>query len=77
MVPHAVPVAADDRGLHALLPQGYSLEEFDRAAEGELSALNRLVAERTEGQMYDRFRSDLLYNLGAVSGGTEEAWKCC
>ncbi|GFR43188.1 hypothetical protein Agub_g4180 [Astrephomene gubernaculifera] len=44
--------------------EGYSLEEFDRATEGELGALNRQVAERTDAAMYERFRSDLLYNLG-------------
>ncbi|GIL49442.1 hypothetical protein Vafri_5773 [Volvox africanus] len=44
--------------------EGYSLEEFDRAGEGELSVLNRKVSERLEEDMYDRFRKDLLLNLG-------------
>ncbi|GLC34890.1 hypothetical protein PLESTM_000250800 [Pleodorina starrii] len=44
--------------------EGYSLEEFDRAGESELSALNRKLAESLDEQMYDRFRNDLLFNLG-------------
>ncbi|GIL73658.1 hypothetical protein Vretimale_5458 [Volvox reticuliferus] len=44
--------------------EGYSLEEFDRVGEGEISALNRKVAERLDEEMYDRFRKDLLFNLG-------------
>ncbi|EFJ42573.1 hypothetical protein VOLCADRAFT_107208 [Volvox carteri f. nagariensis] len=44
--------------------EGYSLEEFDRAGEGEMSALNRKASEQLDAEMYDRFRKDLLFNLG-------------
>ncbi|KXZ45193.1 hypothetical protein GPECTOR_57g483 [Gonium pectorale] len=60
--------------------EGYSLEEFDSAREGELSALNRKLAEKQDAEMYERFRSDLLYNLGVRgeklrdSGPNRPAW---
>ncbi|KAG2429292.1 hypothetical protein HXX76_011060 [Chlamydomonas incerta] len=44
--------------------EGYPLSELDRAAEGELGALNRLVAARTEAAQWAAFRRDLLFNLG-------------
>jgi len=51
--------------------EGYSLEQYDKLEEGELSQLNRLMAEREEAELYARFRSDLLFNLGLVG---EKLW---
>ena len=47
--------------------QGYTLDQFDRADEGEISQLNREVAKREEDELYKRFQSNLLFNLGMVS----------
>ncbi|KAG2437603.1 hypothetical protein HYH02_011243 [Chlamydomonas schloesseri] len=44
--------------------EGYPLSELDRAREGELSQLNRLVAARTAAAQWAAFRRDLLFNLG-------------
>lgn len=49
-------------------PQGYSLEEFDQIAEGEVSQLNRLTAAKLDDEMYERFHDSLLFNLGVVGG---------
>jgi hypothetical protein len=46
--------------------EGYTLQEFDRAQEGELSQLNREVARREEQEQVERFSSSLAYNLGLV-----------
>lgn len=46
--------------------QGYPLSELDKAREGELGALNRLVAARTAAAQWAAFRRDLLFNLGVV-----------
>eukprot|EP00798_Chlamydomonas_sp_ICE-L_P000059 gene59-12878_t len=43
---------------------GYSLKEFDSLEEGELSHLNRLVAQKEEDRMGEAFASNLLFNLG-------------
>eukprot|EP00198_Chlamydomonas_reinhardtii_P007297 XP_001696633.1 predicted protein [Chlamydomonas reinhardtii] len=44
--------------------EGYPLSELDKAREGELGALNRLVAARTAAAQWAAFRRDLLFNLG-------------
>lgn len=46
--------------------EGYSLEEFDSVDEGELSKLNRLVAEREQAMMGHEFHDKLLYNIGVA-----------
>jgi hypothetical protein len=46
--------------------QGYTLQQFDEAHEGELSQLNREVAKREEEELVSRFSSSLAYNLGLV-----------
>ena len=48
--------------------QGYTLQEFDKVQEGELSQLNREVARREEEEHVTRFSSSLAYNLGLVRG---------
>lgn len=64
LLAHSTPSLGKRRRAHA---QGYSLSEFDRASEGELSSLNRKLSEAEEADMAARFRADLLYNLGVVS----------
>ena len=49
-----------------VLSQGYTLQQFDQAQEGELSQLNREVAKREEEEHVSRFSSSLIYNLGLV-----------
>lgn len=53
--------------------EGYSLQEFDRVQEGELSALNRLVAEREDAMLADEFHDKLLYNSGLAGGHLSNA----
>eukprot|EP00877_Chromochloris_zofingiensis_P009545 jgi/Chrzof1/4844/Cz15g01100.t1 len=44
--------------------EGYTLEEFDAAQEGEYSALNRAVAAEEDELMWREFRERLMWNLG-------------
>lgn len=46
--------------------EGLSLQEFDQVDEGEISKLNRLVAQREESTMVKEFQQKILYNLGLV-----------
>lgn len=50
--------------------EGHSLELLDTCEEGELSALERLQAEREDDAMWKDFREKLLANLGLVG-------RCC
>ena len=48
------------------------MQEFDQlGGEGELSVLNRLVAQREDDMMYGEFKERMLYNLGLVSKQTD------
>lgn len=49
--------------------EGYTLQEFDNINEGEISQLNRVVAQRVDDDMWEEFRETLLYHLGVIGEG--------
>ncbi|KAL6759912.1 hypothetical protein V8C86DRAFT_1198199 [Haematococcus lacustris] len=53
--------------------EGYPLEALDQCNEGELSALNRRVATEQEAALVDKFRAELLFNLGLRGEGVRDA----
>ncbi|KAJ9516364.1 hypothetical protein QJQ45_011038, partial [Haematococcus lacustris] len=65
---HSTPCHLPDSGVG-----GYPLEALDQCNEGELSALNRRVATEQEAVLVDKFRAELLFNLGLRGEGVRDA----
>ena len=48
--------------------EGYPLKDFDSVNEGEVSRVNREVAQKEEEELAFTFHRNLLFNLGLVGG---------